>query len=284
MKTLLGGFLALTIACGTLVAQAGRRQVEEGNRLFQEGKFQEALEKYRQAQQENPDSPIIRHNLGDARYKNQQYEEAAGDFGGNLQSPSPDLKARSYYNLGNALFRQGKLEESVKAYQDALRSNPADQDAKFNLELAMEKLKQQQQQKDQQKSGSDDSDQSESKQSQENQKDADQSKQPDKSEESRKNQPSPEDSQSGQPDQKKDQAGREDQSGADQPKDSNESPRQPGEKPEEERRPGDASAGQPLKLSKEQAERLLQALQANRKGLIRKEWTAKDKVRVKKDW
>ena len=56
------------------------------------------------------------------------------------------LQANGWYNAGNALFDMGNYRDSVQAYIQALRLNPADRDAKHNLELSLKKIQEQQQQ------------------------------------------------------------------------------------------------------------------------------------------
>ena len=46
---------------------------------------------------------------------------------------------------GNALFRNGKIQECIEAFKQALRMNPSDEDARYNLALAMERLRRSQQ-------------------------------------------------------------------------------------------------------------------------------------------
>ena len=43
-----------------------------------------------------------------------------------------DNAASAYFNQGNALFQQRKLQEALEAYKNSLRLNPADMEAKFN--------------------------------------------------------------------------------------------------------------------------------------------------------
>src|SRR5262249_11046997 len=50
------------------------------------------------------------------------------------------LKADSYYNMGNALFRQERWREALDAYKHALGLRPDDRRAKWNLELALRRL------------------------------------------------------------------------------------------------------------------------------------------------
>jgi tetratricopeptide (TPR) repeat protein len=135
--------LIAVIAATNLLAQgAGRKQVVEGNKLFAEGKFDEANNKYRDAEVDNPESPIVHFNIGDALYKKRKYEEALESYRKAIQnSDDVQLQAQSYYNLGNTLYRLNKWPESILAYQQALKLNPNDQEAKYNLEYVRTKLK-----------------------------------------------------------------------------------------------------------------------------------------------
>jgi tetratricopeptide (TPR) repeat protein len=61
-------------------------------------------------------------------------------------------KEKGYYNKGVTLTKQQKLQESIDAYKDALKLDPKDEDARFNLQKALtEQKKQNQQQQKQQK-------------------------------------------------------------------------------------------------------------------------------------
>lgn len=67
-----------------------------------------------------------------------------------VESGDPDLGAKAYYNLGNALYRQQQFDQAVASYEKSLGLNPSDRDAKINLEMALEKLEEQQQEQNQQ--------------------------------------------------------------------------------------------------------------------------------------
>lgn len=129
-------------------AQAGRAETREGNRLYEEGRFGEAHEKYLEALLEAPDSPIIRFNDGNALYRGEDYESALESFRAAVESGDPELAAAAWYNLGNTLYRQGALPESLEAFKQALRADPADADAKHNLERVLEQMQEQEQQGD----------------------------------------------------------------------------------------------------------------------------------------
>jgi tetratricopeptide (TPR) repeat protein len=126
---------------GILLAQAGRKQVQEGNKLYTEQKYDAANNKYRDALNEDPLSPVIHFNLGNVSYKKQSYEDALKEYDKALTSEDILKQSQSYYNRGNTLFRMGNLAESILAYKRALELNPDDQDAKYNLEYVRALLK-----------------------------------------------------------------------------------------------------------------------------------------------
>lgn len=86
---------------------------------------------------------------GAAAYKSGEFVEAEEAF-------AKSDTAESFYNLGNALARQGKLQEAIDAYNNVLERNPNHKDAIFNKTLVQKILEkensQQQQQGDNQQS------------------------------------------------------------------------------------------------------------------------------------
>jgi tetratricopeptide (TPR) repeat protein len=169
--------LMIAVVVSSAWAQgAGRRQVAEGNKLYAEGQFDQANNKYRDAEVSNPESPIVHFNIGDALYKKRKYEEALETYRKAAQkSDDALLQAQSYYNMGNTLFRLNKWPESLLAYQQALKLNPNDKDAKYNLEYVRAKIKEnarkqpqdhQQQQQDQQQNSEQQDQQDQQKQDQ----------------------------------------------------------------------------------------------------------------------
>ena len=140
---------ALVVVPTVASAQAGRTQVNEGNRLYAEGRFDEAHEKYLEALRDSPDSPLALFNDGNALYQTEEFQRALDAYRQAIESGDPGLAAPAWYNLGNALYRQQSLEESLEAYKQALRADPADFDYKHNLERVLEQLQQQEQQQQQ---------------------------------------------------------------------------------------------------------------------------------------
>ena len=63
-----------------------------------------------------------------AQYRNEEFPAAAAGFSG-------DRTTTGFYNLGNALARQGEFEQAIAAYAEVLSEDPAHQDAAFNKAL-----------------------------------------------------------------------------------------------------------------------------------------------------
>ena len=218
-------------------AQPGRRAVAEGNQLYDEGRYDEAHERYLEALREAPDSPVAPFNDGNALYRTDELERAMDAYRQAAESGDPAVDARAWYNLGNALFRQQQLEPALDAYKQALRRDPTDADAKHNLELAIEQLQQQEQQQPQ---DGDDQDQQE----QQDQPEQDQQEQQDRQDASSSEDQNQEDS--------KDQQDEPQDGSQDRPDEQDPTPENEAEPPPAENGPGE--------LSREEAERLLDAI------------------------
>jgi Ca-activated chloride channel homolog len=128
--------------------------IERGNRHYRAGRYADAVVAYQAALQRGNTTPELHYNLGTALLRLGRHEEAEQHFAGALQSVEPELRQRTYYNLGNRYLEVGRqsdagaplLDAAAEAYRNALRLDPADRDAKWNLELALQERERQAQQ------------------------------------------------------------------------------------------------------------------------------------------
>ena len=258
--------------------QKGRSEVEKGNRQFHAGEYEKARESYRKALEKVPGSSVATFNLGDSEYKLDEFSGAEKSFLEAIESGNRELLAQAHYNLANSLFKQGEIEESIEGYKQALRLNPVDRAAKHNLEFA---LKQQQEQEKQQQPNQDQSSQEDQEdQEQQDQEQGESGQQPDE-------QPSenPENQGEGE-DQARD-------SGESSPTDEDEQQQdQPAEGEQEQaedqtgRQSDTRQAPDPVQgqLTKEEAARLLEAIQEDLQSLRREQLKKLKRSRAEKDW
>lgn len=135
------------------MAAIGIGDFERGNRLYRDGRFEEAVTAYQAALADGEAAPELHYNLGTALLRLGRYEEADRQFEAALRTVEPELRQRTFYNLGNRYLRAarqsdggdaraGLLDAAVDAYKQALRLAPDDADAKWNLELALDEREQ----------------------------------------------------------------------------------------------------------------------------------------------
>jgi Ca-activated chloride channel family protein len=130
--------------------QADRKFVREGNGDYKEGNYQQAEVDYRKALEKDPKSFRAGYNLGNALYRQKQFDAAADRYAGMAEMEKDKQKlSRCYYNMGNTMYKSRKYQESVEAYKNALRNSPGDMDAKHNLQLALRMLNNQKNQQNQ---------------------------------------------------------------------------------------------------------------------------------------
>ncbi|QKX18102.1 VWA domain-containing protein [Microbulbifer sp. YPW1] len=137
---------------------------QQGRDLLEQGNPKSAAEVFENSQWR-----------GTAQYRAGEYDSAAKNF---AQSNDP----QGLYNLGNSLTQQGRFDEAIKAYDEALQQNPELADAKHNRDIAkklkeLQQKQQQNQQSDQQQSQNSDQQQQDQQQNQQNQDSGEQSEQ-----------------------------------------------------------------------------------------------------------
>lgn len=141
LKYSLTAFL-LMLSCAVAFAQTDRREVRAGNRQFKKGNWQNAEIEYRKAQVKDTSSFAANYNLAGALYREGNYDEAGKSLE-RLKDVAP-MSANSadyYYNLGNIAVQKKDWKSAVDAYKQSLLRNPGDLDAKENYAYAKQMLK-----------------------------------------------------------------------------------------------------------------------------------------------
>jgi len=253
MKRLYLTFLILAVIISAY-GQNERKVIRDGIRAYDEGVFDEAEVQFRKAESINQESFEAEFNTGAALYGQKKYEETVKQYKRMLEkSDQSESTAQIWHNIGNSLLEAQQYGPSIEAYKNSLRKNPDDEDSRYNLAYAKQKLQEQQQQE--QKQNQDNKDQkNQDKQDQKNQDKQDQKNQ-DKQDQQKQDQ---------QDQQKQDQQDQQKQDQQDQQQ-------QP----------------QSREISKEDAEHILNAIQQQEKDVkekVDKKKATAAKVKTEKDW
>jgi Ca-activated chloride channel family protein len=121
--------------------QMANGDVERGNEQLKAGKPEAALQLYDKALGARPNDPAIQFDRGNALFALRRFDEAADAFTRATEAKTTQLRASAFYNRGNAFFRGSKYGEAIESYKRALALDPNDVRAKWNLELALRKKK-----------------------------------------------------------------------------------------------------------------------------------------------
>ena len=274
---------------------------------YDAGKYEASqLEYERSLNRKKAEDPRLHFNAGAAAFQSRDYEAAAQHLNSVLVAQDVPLQQRAYYNLGNTEYRLGedaqepdkkksRWEQAAKSYESALKLDPKDPDAKFNLEFVKQKLEQLKQQQQQQKDDKKD-DKKDEKKDQQEQKDpskqGDQGK--DQKNDEQKKDPQQQDQQNSEEQKKEQQKKEEEKKAADQKKkEAQDKPDPQDKQPSEDQareQAGNEKDGAPqsakaMKMTPQQAMQFLDMLKSEEKNLpFRPVLRTNRQQRVFKDW
>ena len=236
MKYILTSVLAILCAA-QMFAQVDRHDVRAGNRKFKKEDWREADISYRKALVKDSTSVAANYNLANTAYRQKNYDEA-GKLLDRIKDSAPASSHVSdyWFNAGDVALAKKDYQAAVNAFKLALLANPSDLEAKENYIYAKKKLE------DQQNNGGGQNDQNQNQdQNQNNQDNKDQ-----------------------QNDQQNDQNQQNKQDNKDQDKGQNQNNSQNQNNNQGQNQNGQ-SGQQPVKISPQQAQQMLKAIQAKEK-------------------
>jgi tetratricopeptide (TPR) repeat protein len=161
----------------------------EAKDAYLKGDFKKAIQKYRylvDSLQVQEDEVLF--NLANAYFNLNDTVNAERNYQSITRSSKLPLRSKAQQQLGVLKNRQGKFEEALTHFKEAIKSDPSNEDARYNYELLKKKLeekkkqeqqKQEQQNKDQNK---EENKQDQQKQDQQNKDKQDQKQDPKKDE------------------------------------------------------------------------------------------------------
>jgi len=119
----------------------------KGVRFFNQGDFSIAAEVLEKESQARPQNIRVLNNLAGAQYKNEDLPAAQENYSIVVNSTHSISKEdfTALYGLGNIEFHDQKFQKAADFYIEALKVIPEDIDAKHNLEAALLRLQQSEQ-------------------------------------------------------------------------------------------------------------------------------------------
>ena len=142
-------FFILLFGCVNTYAQSENyaKFYNKGNK-FSKNNFEQAEKNYRTAIDDSLQDLRATYNLSNKYYNEELYDEAISRQLEATKLANNKLEKHSaYHNLGNSLMKKNMCSEAVMAFKNALRNNPKDDETRYNLALA-KKCEEEQQNKD----------------------------------------------------------------------------------------------------------------------------------------
>lgn len=167
----LGAVFLLLAAMTPAQGASARDAVRQGNQLYADGQYSEAINKYNEAEIEQPAAVEPKFNKANSYYRLDDLGRAI-DLYRQVAAESKDmtLVSKAKYNLGNCFFQRGskqrdsnlqkaleEMETSITYWRGVLDIDPQNEKAARNIEVArltikdiLDQIKRQQQQEQEQ--------------------------------------------------------------------------------------------------------------------------------------
>lgn len=134
---------ALLMLATQAVAATAEGELRSGNKLYAKKNYEAALERYGASAARKPKDPRPVFNAGDALYRLDKLDDATAMFESlaSRKDIPAATRADALYNLGNVRFQGSDYAGAAAAFRGALALSPSDPDARHNLAVTMQRLK-----------------------------------------------------------------------------------------------------------------------------------------------
>ncbi len=255
----------------------------EAKKAYTVGDFKTAIQKYKYL----VDSLGVKEeevllNLANSYFNEKDTSNIQNSYLPLTQSKNTKISSIANQQLGVAANRQGKLDEALNYFKQALKTAPDNDDARFNYEMVKKKLedKKKQDQKNKDKENKDDK-KDDKKDQNKDQKDKDKKEEEkkDKENKDKKDQDKKDKEQKDKKDEKKDEKEKKD-------KEQKENEQKKDEKDKQENKPSPSEKLKDMQISEEKAKMILEAMKNQEVQYLQqnKRKATKPKDKGKPDW
>ena len=141
-------FALMALGLAKVGAQNDRNFIRQGNCAYHKQKWAVAETQYRKAISKNQKNAQAVYNLGCALMMQQKDSMAMIQFENASKLETNKMRrARSYHNMGVVMQQHQQYAQAIGCYENALRCNPQDNATRYNLALCKKLLKNQKQNK-----------------------------------------------------------------------------------------------------------------------------------------
>jgi Tfp pilus assembly protein PilF len=124
---------------GVLQDEKSVELLEQGNQLFKDGKYDEAITAYQKFQEANPGLYQIQVSIADCYREKGEFDKAIAIYNEVITQSAADammgkdMAAKALAGIGNCYLKQGKLEEAQGFFQKSIDTSPKDEILAYNV-------------------------------------------------------------------------------------------------------------------------------------------------------
>jgi Ca-activated chloride channel homolog len=124
----------------------------EAKDAYKKGDYQKAIEKYRYLVDSlSVTEDEVRLNLANAYFETNDTVNTFQSYQPLTQSTNSKIRSVAHQQMGVLANRQGKFEEALASFKQALKADPTNEDARYNYEMVKRKLDEQKKKEEEQK-------------------------------------------------------------------------------------------------------------------------------------
>ena len=287
MKLAIAAILVLTASVDPVKIGKVNTAKSEARQAYASGDYKKAVDKYRYLTDSlDVNEDEVNLNLANAYFQTNDTTNASAAYQSLIGSTKPHIRSKAQQQLGILNHKQGKLEEALNNFKQAIKADANNVDARYNYEMLKKKLDEQKQQ-DQNRQNKNQENKDQQKKDQEEKKDQQQKDQKQKEQEQKDQQQKEqkEKEQKEKEQQQKDQQKKEEKEKKDQEQQSQEQ-KQNENKEKNENTPQLSEKLQQMKISEEKAKMILEAMKNQEIQYLQqnKRKATKPKDKGKPDW
>ncbi len=250
----------------------------EAKEAFQRGEFKNAIAQYKTLVDSlGVKEDEVTMNLAHSYFQLNDTVNAKNSYASLTTSPNAKIKSLANQQLGVLANREGKFEEALNYFRNALKTDPSNEEARYNYEMVKKKLEEKKKEEEKQNKDKD-KDKDKKKDDKKDQKDKDNKDQKDKKDQQKEDKEKQ--------DKEKDQKNKEQQEKDKQQKEEQKKEQEQKDQKDKKENPSVSEKLKEMKMSEDKARMVLEAMKNQEVQYLQqnKRKATKPKSKGKPDW